>query len=121
MNCAWRLARTTMMSKPVVATSCSGSAEFMPLDNSLLMDFEPQRLGQRILSHEADFHWAKPGEGHAAELTRRLHDDPTLGRQIEETATADARVRLSVCTAGQRVVRRLIWSLAGRALNGGAS
>lgn len=101
------MAEAMLMGKPVMATGYSGNTHFMTADNSLLVDYRLVKLGKPIPPYDADFEWAEPSEEHAAELMRKLYDDPAYARSLGERAREEARQTLSVVAAGQRVAARL--------------
>lgn len=101
------MAEAMLMGKPVIATGYSGNTQFMNADNSLLVDYRLVKLGRPIPPYDADLEWAEPSEEHAAELMRRLYDDPMFARELGERAKEDAGERLSVVAAGRRIAARL--------------
>lgn len=101
------MAEAMLMGKPVVATGYSGNTEFMNEDNSLLVDYKLVKLGEPIPPYEADYEWAQPSEDHAAQLLRRLYDEPDFARELGLKAKIDAERRLSVSQAGGRIEARL--------------
>jgi glycosyltransferase involved in cell wall biosynthesis len=108
------MAEAMLMGKPVVATGYSGNMEFMNEDNSLLVDYKLVKLGEPIPPYEADYEWAEPSEDHAANLLRRLYDEPSFARELGLKAKIDAVGRLSVSEAGRRIAARLIEIEASR-------
>jgi len=110
------MAEAMLMGKPVIATGYSGNTEFMNYNNSLLVSFSLQKLGKPIPPYDADSEWAAPSETHAAELMRRLYDDPDSRLDLGRKAKIDAEDRLSVVAAGQRIRMRLAEIAAQRAV-----
>ena len=108
------MAEAMLMAKPVIATRYSGNVDFMDDGNSLLVDYELQTLGRDSPPYEAGSICAMPSEKHAAELMRQLYEDRAGGHALGERARIDARSRLSLEAAGERMLRRL-HEIGGRA------
>ncbi|MFT4268716.1 MAG: glycosyltransferase family 4 protein [Xenophilus sp.] len=101
------MAEAMLLGKPVIATNFSGNVDFMDRGNSLLVDCERVRLGRRIAPYSADDEWAEPSTAHAAQLMRRVYDDPPWARELGEAARRSAQERLSLEAAGRRIAARL--------------
>ncbi|QNK75216.1 glycosyltransferase family 4 protein [Variovorax sp. PAMC28562] len=101
------MAEAMLMGKPVIATRYSGNVDFMDDGNSLLVDYRLVKLGRDIPPYSADLEWAEPSEAHAAQLMRRVYEDPDRARALGQAATKSARERLSLDAAGRRFADRL--------------
>ncbi len=92
------MAEAMLLGKPVVATRYSGNLDFMDDDEQ-----PPGRLrGRADPRHRPPLHgagarWAEPSTAHAAELMRRVYDDPpfreALGRRAKRRPSATCRSR----------------------------
>src|SRR5262249_29627249 len=101
------MAEAMALGKPVIATRYSGNLDFMTDDNSLLVDCRPVPVARSAHLYRTGCTWAEPSVEHAAQLMRRVADDPDHGRAIGERARRDVRVTLSLEAAGRRMARRL--------------
>jgi GT2 family glycosyltransferase/glycosyltransferase involved in cell wall biosynthesis len=101
------MAEAMLLGKPVIATGYSGNLDFMDSSNSLLVDYRLVRLGQAVPPYEADSCWADPSVEHAAELMRRVYDNPELAARLGRKARADLLAMGSAEAAGQRIAERL--------------
>jgi glycosyltransferase involved in cell wall biosynthesis len=100
--------------KPVVATDYSGNVDFMTSRNAL-----PVRQSASVLAEDAGVYrrgsvWAGPDAAHAAELMRRLADDPGLAAAIGARGARDVARELSAERIG-RLIRRRLEALLSRA------
>ncbi|TCZ52612.1 glycosyltransferase [Roseicella aquatilis] len=101
------MAEAMLLGKPVIATGYSGNLDFMNAGNSLLVDYELVQLGQAVPPYDAEACWADPSVEHAAELMRRVHDDPGLAARLGRRARADLLDLGSSEAAGERIAARL--------------
>jgi glycosyltransferase involved in cell wall biosynthesis len=101
------MAEAMLMGKPVIATRYSGNVDFMDDSNSLLVDYELISLGRDIPPYGAELEWAEPSISHAAQLMRRLYDDPDGARALGRAAMQSATAKLSVEAAGRASAQRL--------------
>jgi glycosyltransferase involved in cell wall biosynthesis len=101
------MAEAMLMGKPVIATRYSGNVDFMDDSNSLLVDYELISLGRDIPPYGAELEWAEPSISHAAQLMRRLYDDPDGARALGQAAMQSATAKLSVEAAGRASAQRL--------------
>ena len=103
------MAEAMLLGKPVVATRYSGNLDFMNDDNSLLVDCEvvPVRGTVPPYTQVPGARWAEPNVEHAAELMRRVYDDPDFRAALGERARLSAERNLSVEAAGQRFAERV--------------
>jgi len=101
------LAECMRLGKPVIATAWSGNMEFMTPDNSCLVDYQLVPVGEGEYLHHVGQRWAEPSVNHAAELMRRLVDDPEFAAGVGAQAARDVRDRLSPHAAAQEIIRRI--------------
>ena len=101
------MAEAMLLGRPVVATRFSGNLDFMDDENSLLVDCDLVAMEKDILPYRSGQIWAEPRIGHAAELMRRLADDPDWGRSLGARAKADLERRLCYDVTGRDIARRL--------------
>lgn len=62
--------------KPVIATGWSGNMNFMNVSNSYPVRYELVEIKQSAGQYRAGETWAEPSVEHAAELMRRLYENP---------------------------------------------
>lgn len=101
------LAECMRLGKPVIATAWSGNMDFMTPDNSCLVDYRLVPVGEGEYPHHAGQRWAEPNVDHAAELMRRLVEDPGFAAGIGARAAQDIRTRFSPHTAAREIIRRI--------------
>ncbi len=101
------MAEAMLMGKPVIATAFSGNMDFMNEDNSLLVPYERVKVGRPIPPYDADLEWAEPSVEHAAQLMRRLYEDPQWAREMGARGKQSAEINLSLDAAGRRIAERL--------------
>ena len=101
------MAEAMLMGKPVIATGFSGNMDFMDDENSLLVSYERVKIGKPIPPYDAELEWAEPSVEHAAQLMRRLYDNPEYAREIGARGKLSAEVNLSLESAGRRMANRL--------------
>lgn len=99
--------------KPVVATWYSGNVDFMTAENSYPVGFELVPIGDDAGPYPADGTWAEPDVAQAAELMRRVYEQPEEARERGARAAQDIRLRFSAEAAGQAMADRLE-RIAGR-------
>ena len=83
------LAEAMLAGRPVVATGYSGNLEFMDESNSFLVGYEPGVVPEGCAPYPAGAGWADPDLDHAAELMRRVVEDPAGARAVGERARRD--------------------------------
>ena len=101
------MAEAMLMGKPVIATGFSGNMDFMNDENSLLVSYERVKVGKPIPPYDAELEWAEPSVEHAAQLMRKLYDDPEYAREIGARGKSSAEINLSLESAGRRMANRL--------------
>jgi glycosyltransferase involved in cell wall biosynthesis len=102
------MAEAMLLGKPVIATRYSGNVEFMDDTNSLLVDYRLVQLGRTIPPYDADAHWAEPSVSHAAHLMRQVYENRIWAAELGSKAKFDARMRMSLQSAGRRMALRLL-------------
>jgi hypothetical protein len=70
--------------RPVIATGFSGNLSFMPLGESLLVDYEMTRVGEGAGQYPAAGVWAEPSVQHASALMREVAQDRDGARAMGE-------------------------------------
>ena len=108
------LAESMAIGKPVIATGYSGNVDFMNVANSYLVDYEIGRVGAGCEIYPPDGEWAEPSVEHAAELMRRVYEQPEEATRLGAQAALDIERELSPATTGAHMRRRL-QELTGRA------
>ena len=101
------LAEAMLMGKPVIATNYSGNLAFMHPGNSLLVDYTLAEIADDNPIYKAGNHWAEPSIEHAASLMRSCYDNPERAATLGATGQAEAREKLSLKAAGQRMAKQL--------------
>jgi 2-polyprenyl-3-methyl-5-hydroxy-6-metoxy-1,4-benzoquinol methylase len=77
--------------RPVIATGYSGNLDFMTEENSFLVRHSPTKIGPDAPPYPADGEWAEPDVEHAAELMRRVYEDPGAAAEKGRRAAAEIR------------------------------
>ncbi len=101
------MAEAMAIGKPVIGTGYSGNIDFMNDENSYLVDYAIGRVGPECEIYPPDGEWADPSIEHAAELMRRVFDDPAEAMARGRRAGADIAGLLSPAAAGARMRERL--------------
>jgi glycosyltransferase involved in cell wall biosynthesis len=93
--------------RPIIATNYSGNLGFMSPDDALLVDF----VETPVMIADGPFQrgsvWAEPDVAHAAELMRRVRDEPERARAMGLRGRDTVRRRLSPEAVGSLVARAL--------------
>ncbi|MBC3830442.1 glycosyltransferase [Undibacterium amnicola] len=100
-------AEAMFLGKPVIATNWSGNTEFMRQDNSLPVNYALVQIQKDVGVYKAGQTWAEPDITHAAELMKRLVDDPALYTKISTAASNTMRNEFSPTIIGERIHQRL--------------
>ncbi len=79
----------------------------MNADNSFLVDYELTQVGPDVAIYPADGHWAEPDIEHAAQLMRRIYEDPEGAARVGQRAREDVARELSPVATGAAMRRRL--------------
>jgi glycosyltransferase involved in cell wall biosynthesis len=101
------LAEAMLMGKPTIATNYSGNLAFMNSGNSFLVDYELTQLAADNPIYRARNHWADPSIEQAASFMRYCFDHRAEAVELGEKGRAEAKVKLSLKAAGQRMADRL--------------
>jgi glycosyltransferase involved in cell wall biosynthesis len=101
------LAEAMALGKPAIATRYSGNVDFMNDENSYLVDFEIGRVGPECEIYPPEGEWAEPSVEHAAELMRRVYEDPEEAERRGARGAADVARTLSPEATGAAMRRRL--------------
>ena len=101
------MAEAMALGKPVVATGYSGNLEFMRMDNSYLVRNTLVEVGEGSEPYPASSEWAEPDIDHAAELMRRVFDDPDEAAAIGAQARKHMTDYHSFEARGRQITARL--------------
>jgi glycosyltransferase involved in cell wall biosynthesis len=99
------LAAAMGLGKPVIATGYSGNLEFMADDTAFLVDYDLEPVGPGNDPYPADSRWARPRIDHAAELMRRVVEQPDEARERGRRAAASVRADFSLETRSAALAR----------------
>ena len=103
----YTMAEAMLAAKPVIATGYSGNLEFMDERNSFLVDYEMTSIGEGSAPYPARSRWADPDLDQAAEIMRRLVDDPSAALQVARQGQHDIRTWHSPEARGPLLAARL--------------
>lgn len=101
------MAEAMAIGKPVIATGYSGNVDFMNAGNSYLVDYTIARVGPECEIYPPDGDWAEPSVEHAAQLMRRVYEDPEGAARVGARAAEDVARALSPETTGAAMRARL--------------
>jgi len=101
------IAEAMAIGKPVIATGYSGNLDFMNAQNSYLVDYALGRVGADCEIYPPEGEWAEPSVEHAAELMRRVWEQPREAVERGAQASADIARELSPAVTGRRMRERL--------------
>ncbi len=101
------IAEAMAIGKPAIATGYSGNVDFMDDANSYLVDYTIGRVGPECEIYPPEGEWAEPSIEHAAELMRRVYENPEEAAGKGVRASADVARLLSPAAAGARMRERL--------------
>jgi glycosyltransferase involved in cell wall biosynthesis len=101
------LAEAMLMGKPTIATNYSGNLAFMHAGNSLLVDYTLTEIPNDNPIYKGGNHWADPSIEHAAALMRHCYDNPAEASALAAIGQAEAKEKLSLKAAGQRMAAQL--------------
>ncbi|HEX4953572.1 MAG TPA: glycosyltransferase [Thermoanaerobaculia bacterium] len=101
------MAEAMALGKPVVATAYSGNLDFMAPTNSLPVGYRLIEITEDAGPYARGASWADPDLDHAAQLMRRLLDEPELARAIGEEARRSIATDHSIAATAATLRRRL--------------
>ncbi|MGA8364213.1 MAG: glycosyltransferase [Solirubrobacteraceae bacterium] len=101
------MAEAMAIGKPVIGTGYSGNLDFMNAENSYLVEYELGRVGPDCEIYPPEGTWAGPSVEHAAELMRRVVEQPEEAAAIGARAREDVARELSPQATGEAMRRRL--------------
>jgi glycosyltransferase involved in cell wall biosynthesis len=101
------LAECMKLSKPVISTNWSATAEYLNENNGCPVNFELRTLERNYGPYTRGSHWAEPDTEHAAWWMRRLFEDRGLAAKLGAAAKATMEERFSPSVIGTRYRRRL--------------
>jgi glycosyltransferase involved in cell wall biosynthesis len=101
------LAEAMLMGKPVIATNYSGNLAFMHSGNSLLVDYTLAEIADDNPIYKGGNHWANPSVEHAAALMRQCYEQPEEAGALGAIGQVEAKEKLSLKAAGQRMAEQL--------------
>lgn len=100
------MAEAMRMEKPVIATAWSGNMEFMTVNNSFLVQYEPTALQYDLGPYKQGQIWAEPDVDHAAALMRQIYEQPTLAKAKARRGACDIQERHSPEVIGRIIQER---------------
>jgi glycosyltransferase involved in cell wall biosynthesis len=101
------LAECMALEKPVIGTAFSGTVDFMTDENSYLVPFGMTTVGADCDIYPADGTWADPDLAAAAQLMRRVVEQPEEAHTKGARARGDVERLLSPAAIGARARARL--------------
>ncbi len=75
------IAEAMLFEKPVIITAYSGNMDFTTSENSYLVKYDLTKIKESVGPYEKGTVWAEPDVHHAAELMRRVYENPGEARQ----------------------------------------
>jgi SAM-dependent methyltransferase len=102
--------------RPAIATGYSGNLDFMTEENSFLVRYSPTEIGPDAPPYPADGEWAEPDLDHAAELMRRVYEDPEAAAEIGRRAAVEIRRTHSFQALRESIEQRVhdVWAKQAR-------
>lgn len=101
------MAEAMYFGKPVIATGYSGNLDFMNPDNSYLVDYDLEQIGDGAAPYSPQARWAEPHLEHAAQLMREVFENQEEATRKGEQASASIRTTHSPEAAGAVLEERL--------------
>src|SRR5207342_1632098 len=101
------IAEAMAFGKPAIATAYSGNLEFMTEENSYLVPYELAEIPPGCEPYPAGSRWAEPDVAAAAELMRRVVDEPDEAAEKGRRAAEDIRELHSPERRAALVIERL--------------
>ena len=102
------MAEAMYLGKPVIGTAYSGNLDFMNERNSYLVGYELVPIGAGQDPYPAEGEWAEPDTDQAAQLMRRVVENPAEARERAERGARDIRRTHSAEAAGRVMAERLV-------------
>jgi glycosyltransferase involved in cell wall biosynthesis len=100
-------AQAMAIGKPVIATRYSGNLDYMDDGNAFLVDAVMRPIGPEGAPYPAEGEWAEPDVEQAAELMRRVVEDPAEARRRAARAERGL-TRYTPAAAGATMTARLL-------------
>lgn len=100
-------AECMFLSKPVIATHWSATAEFLGPENGYPVRYTLVELTENHGPYTKGSVWADPDAGHAADLMRRVVSDPAEAARLAAAGQRTIEDRFSPAVIGARYRRRL--------------
>jgi glycosyltransferase involved in cell wall biosynthesis len=107
------MAEAMLLGKPTIATGYSGNLDFMTPENSYLVRHDKAVIAEAVWPYPRGCEWAEPSVEHAAELMRRVFENPDESRRVGERGRDELTSLLAPETAGRRMAARLAEIRAG--------
>ena len=95
------LAEAMSLDKPVIATSYSGSTDFVRPGTGLAVRYKLVELEGSVGPYPPGAVWAEPDVDHAAELLRWVYDNPDSARELGRAGGDEIRSSYSTGAIGQ--------------------
>jgi glycosyltransferase involved in cell wall biosynthesis len=111
----YTMAEAMLAGRPVIATGYSGNLEFMDERNSFLVGHDLVAIPPGCDPYPAGSVWAEPDLDEAAQLMRRVHDDPVGAAAVAARGRQDIRRFHSPEARAPLVAARLAAARAARA------
>jgi glycosyltransferase involved in cell wall biosynthesis len=111
----YTMAEAMLAGRPVIATGYSGNLEFMDERNSFLVGHDMVAIPPGCDPYPAGSVWAEPDLDEAAELMRRVHDDPASAAAVAARGQQDIRRFHSPAARAPLVAARLAAARAAHA------
>ena len=110
------MAEAMYFERPVIATGYSGNLDFMTPENSFLVDYSIDHVGEGSDPYEPEGTWAEPSLDDAAEQMRRVFEDRAAAAARARRGAEEIRITHSPAAAGRSFRERLerTQSLASR-------
>jgi len=101
------VAECMYLSKPVIATGWSATAEYLDSENGFPVRYSLVELDRNYGPYTKGSTWADPDTDHAAHLMQRVASDPSGAVRIGAAARRTIEARFSPAAVGARYRRRL--------------
>ncbi|HEY7500982.1 MAG TPA: methyltransferase domain-containing protein [Vicinamibacterales bacterium] len=101
------MAEAMALGKPVIATGYSGNLHFMTPENSYLVDYERVNVPAGCGPYPTSARWADPDLDHAAELMRRVYEQPQEAGARAKRGQADIVQRHNREASARAIVQRV--------------